>query len=102
MTTQSPSLRRANEIPQASVSETKLIEEPATESLGGPVSEGLSAAPLDTDWPTLSVLSRRYIDRTLQRTHGNKTRAADMLGIDRRTLNRILARERHRRSKAAE
>jgi Fis family transcriptional regulator, factor for inversion stimulation protein len=56
---------------------------------------------LDADWPTLSVLSRRYIDRALSKTGGNKTRAADLLGIDRRTLNRILARERAKKSKSA-
>jgi DNA-binding NtrC family response regulator len=59
------------------------------------------AAPLESDWPTLAVLSRRYIDVALQHTRGNKTRAADLLGIDRRTLNRILARERARRAAAA-
>jgi len=46
------------------------------------------------DWPTLSVLERRYIDRVLSRTGGNKTRAAEILGVDRRTLNRMFARER--------
>jgi len=46
------------------------------------------------DWPTLAVLERRYIDRVLSRTGGNKTRAADILGVDRRTLNRLFARER--------
>jgi DNA-binding NtrC family response regulator len=49
---------------------------------------------LADDWPTLAVLDRRYIDRVLARTGGNKTRAADVLGIDRRTLNRLFARER--------
>jgi DNA-binding NtrC family response regulator len=49
---------------------------------------------LADDWPTLAVLERRYIDRVLSRTGGNKTRAAEMLGIDRRTLNRMFARER--------
>jgi two-component system, NtrC family, response regulator AtoC len=49
---------------------------------------------LADDWPTLAVLERRYIDRVLSRTGGNKTRAADVLGIDRRTLNRMFARER--------
>ena len=46
------------------------------------------------DWPTLQVLERRYIDLVLAKMGGNKTHAADVLGIDRRTLNRIFARER--------
>ncbi len=53
---------------------------------------GMSA--LADDWPTLAVVERRYIDRVLARTGGNKTRAAEVLGIDRRTLNRMFARER--------
>jgi DNA-binding NtrC family response regulator len=53
-----------------------------------------SMGSLADDWPTLAVLERRYIDRVLSRTGGNKTRAAEVLGIDRRTLNRMFARER--------
>jgi ActR/RegA family two-component response regulator len=49
------------------------------------------------DWPTLDVLRLRYIHRAIAHTNNNKTRAAELLGIDRRTLNRILARERARR-----
>jgi DNA-binding NtrC family response regulator len=49
---------------------------------------------LADDWPTVAILERRYIDRVLARTGGNKTRAAEVLGIDRRTLNRMFARER--------
>jgi DNA-binding NtrC family response regulator len=56
--------------------------------------QGGSMGSLADDWPTLQVLERRYIDRVLSRTGGNKTRAAEMLGIDRRTLNRMFARER--------
>jgi hypothetical protein len=56
---------------------------------------------LTHDWPTLDVLRLRYIARVLERNGGNKTRAADMLGIDRRTLNRILARERAKAAAAA-
>jgi two-component system response regulator HydG/two-component system response regulator AtoC len=55
---------------------------------GGPIGS------LAEDWPTIAVLERRYIDRVLSRTGGNKTRAAEILGIDRRTLNRMFARER--------
>jgi two-component system, NtrC family, response regulator AtoC len=53
-----------------------------------------SLGTLADDWPTLQLLERRYIDRVLSRTGGNKTRAAEVLGIDRRTLNRMFARER--------
>jgi len=55
---------------------------------------GGSMGSLADDWPTLADLERRYIDRVLSRTGGNKTRAAEVLGIDRRTLNRMFARER--------
>src|SRR3954449_1019818 len=93
-----PSLPGSHHIPEAPASETKLVRE------GGPES-GEHAAQvkisLDGDWPTLAILSRRYIDRALDHTKGNKTRAADLLGIDRRTLNRILARERARKAAAA-
>ena len=49
---------------------------------------------LTEDWPDLDVLRLRYIAQVLEKNAGNKTRAADMLGIDRRTLNRMFARER--------
>jgi hypothetical protein len=45
---------------------------------------------LDADWPTLDELSLRYMRRVLAHTRGNKTKAAEMLGIDRRTVTRIL------------
>jgi two-component system response regulator AtoC len=44
------------------------------------------------DRPTLAELERRYIDLVLQETGGNKKRAAEILGIDRRTLYRSLGR----------
>jgi len=52
------------------------------------------ADSVTADWPTLAVLERRYIDRVLSRTGGNKSKAAEVLGIDRRTLARVLARDR--------
>ncbi len=42
---------------------------------------------------TLEELERRYIERVLKSTGGNKTRAAKVLGVDRRTLYRKLKRE---------
>ena len=89
MTTTAPSFRRDADLPVPAPSELMPLESlPPLEAL-------------ESDWPSLSQLSRRYIDRALSHTHGNKTRAADMLGIDRRTLNRILVRDRAKKSKPA-
>jgi len=40
--------------------------------------------------PSMETLQRRYIDFVLNETNGNKRRAADILGITRRTLYRWL------------
>jgi DNA-binding NtrC family response regulator len=56
---------------------------------GGPP-EG--AALLEHGWPTLEELEHRYVDRVIERCEGNKTTAANILGVDRRTLQRLLAR----------
>ncbi len=52
--------------------------EPVPASLTGP------------ERPTLEELERRYARQVLRETGGNKSRAADILGIDRKTLYRIL------------
>jgi DNA-binding NtrC family response regulator len=101
MNAQTTSLSRSDEVPAAPVSETKALGDAAPVSGTVAVSAGTDGPALDADWPSLAVLSRRYIDRALGHTRGNKTRAADLLGIDRRTLNRILARERARKAAAA-
>jgi two-component system response regulator HydG len=41
---------------------------------------------------TLEALERRYIDRAMKLLAGNKSRAAELLGLDRRTLYRRLER----------
>jgi DNA-binding NtrC family response regulator len=58
------------------------------------VAGGTSAPPpgLVDDRPTLAELERRYIELVLRETGGNKKRAAEILGIDRRTLYRTLER----------
>jgi two-component system, NtrC family, response regulator AtoC len=58
----------------------------ASAETGKPVS-------LDSDWPTLEELQHRYIERVLAHTGQNKTSAASILGIDRRTLQRLALRE---------
>ncbi|MFW6049960.1 MAG: sigma-54-dependent transcriptional regulator [Myxococcota bacterium] len=45
-----------------------------------------------SDLPTLEDLERRYIQRVLKAVAGNKTQAAKVLGVDRRTLYRKLER----------
>ena len=49
------------------------------------------ASPVWADRPALAVLERRYAELVLQECAGNKSRAADQLGIDRKTLARLLA-----------
>jgi two-component system response regulator AtoC len=48
---------------------------------------------LPARWMTLEELRRWYVERVLAHTDGNKQRAADILGIDRRTLYRMFERE---------
>ncbi len=42
------------------------------------------------DFPTLSELSRRYAAHVLQHTGGNKSEAARLLGVDRKTLYKLI------------
>jgi DNA-binding NtrC family response regulator len=55
---------------------------------GGEPARGLGLAPGFR--PTLDELGRRYASQVLSECQGNKTRAAEVLGIDRKTLYRIL------------
>jgi transcriptional regulator with PAS, ATPase and Fis domain len=43
---------------------------------------------------TLDTLIERYVEQVLQHTQGNRSRAAEILGISRRTLHRMAARRR--------
>jgi two-component system response regulator AtoC len=56
-----------------------------------PLSESIPRNPAD-DWPTMDELQRRYLALALARVHGNRQRAADLLGITRRTIQRLIAR----------
>ena len=49
--------------------------------------------PMAADRPTLDELNRRYAERILKEMGGNKTKAAEALGIDRKTLSRLLREE---------
>jgi DNA-binding NtrC family response regulator len=45
-----------------------------------------------SDLPTLDDLERRYLLHVLEAANGNRTRAAEILGVDRRTLYRMAER----------
>jgi DNA-binding NtrC family response regulator len=49
-------------------------------------------ASLFQDLPSLDELERRYLKHVLEAVGGNRTRAAEVLGIDRRTLYRMAER----------
>jgi DNA-binding NtrC family response regulator len=53
-------------------------------------------AALYEDLPALDELERRYLQHVLEATGGNRTRTAEILGIDRRTLYRMAERFRLR------
>src|SRR6266566_2564806 len=44
------------------------------------------------DWPLLSAVEGRYVARVLVHTSGNKQAAARVLGVDRKTLDRMIKR----------
>src|SRR4029077_12276455 len=44
------------------------------------------------DLHSLEELERRYLLHVLEASHGNRTRAAEIMGIDRRTLYRMIER----------
>jgi DNA-binding NtrC family response regulator len=62
--------------------------------LGDTVAAARPAAPEQafSDLPTLEGLERRYLLHVLDAAHGNRTRAAEILGVDRRTLYRMAER----------
>ncbi len=48
------------------------------------------APPANKSWPTLQQLQQNYVNQVLNHTNGNKQRAAQLLGVTRRTLYRWL------------
>ncbi|MBS1789402.1 MAG: sigma-54-dependent Fis family transcriptional regulator [Acidobacteria bacterium] len=47
---------------------------------------------LASDWPSLEELERRYLQIVLEKVHGNRQHAAELLGTARRTVQRLIAR----------
>ncbi|MBC7929209.1 MAG: hypothetical protein H7Z38_01470 [Rubrivivax sp.] len=48
--------------------------------------------PKGQEWPALSEIEGRYVARVLAHTGGNKQAAARILGVDRKTLERMIKR----------
>lgn len=44
------------------------------------------------DWPSMEELERRYLSLALDKVNGNRQHAADLLGLTRRTVQRLIAR----------
>jgi DNA-binding NtrC family response regulator len=65
---------------------------PAKLQTGDPPRDPL--ANLQADLPTLDELERRYLLHVLSAVGGNRSRAAEVLGVDRRTLYRMAERFR--------
>ena len=53
---------------------------------------GGGAAPVFADTPTLEEMKKRYIRQLIVATHGNVSRAAAILDVDRRSLYRMMDR----------
>jgi DNA-binding NtrC family response regulator len=54
--------------------------------------EGMPIGPAPEDLPSMQLVEERHVQRVLVAVHGNKTLAAKILGVDRRTLYRKLGR----------
>jgi DNA-binding NtrC family response regulator len=59
-------------------------------------SSGPADSPRDivADRPTMDELQRRYLQLVLTESGGNRRRAAAALGLDRRTIQRLIAKYR--------
>ena len=56
------------------------------------VPPGEIAAPEKEEWPSLAEIEGRHVARVLAHTRGNKQAASRVLGVDRKTLDRMLKR----------
>jgi DNA-binding NtrC family response regulator len=55
---------------------------------------GETTPALVNEWSSLSVVEGRYVGKVLAHTGGNKQAAARMLGVDRKTLDRMIKRHK--------
>jgi len=55
-------------------------------------SQAASEESAAEEWVTLAVIEGRYVAKVLAHTRGNKQAAARLLGVDRKTLDRMIKR----------
>lgn len=73
----------------------EVVPEDLPAKLQSPQVRAAAQSPLSAlfgDLPSLEELERRYLLHVLEAAEGNRTRAAEILGIDRRTLYRMAER----------
>ena len=56
------------------------------------LTDAISGERVNDDWVTLSEIEGRYVARVLEYTRGNKQKAARVLSVDRKTLDRMIKR----------
>jgi DNA-binding NtrC family response regulator len=96
-----PSLVKISDLPEhirnAHGDLDELLHEIPTQDVVGPAwmeaASGATAENGDRTWQPLTEIERRYLVRVLYHTRGNKKKAAEVLGVDRKTLSRMV--ERH-------
>ncbi|HKO96886.1 MAG TPA: helix-turn-helix domain-containing protein, partial [Pyrinomonadaceae bacterium] len=54
----------------------------------------VTADPENEEWPSLAQVEGRYVARVLRKTGGNKQAASRVLGVDRKTLSRMVDRHK--------
>jgi len=72
-----------------------VVPEDLPEKLQSPQVRAAARSPLSAlfeDLPSIDELERRYLLYILDVAAGNRTRAAEILGVDRRTLYRMIER----------
>ncbi|MBS1789946.1 MAG: sigma-54-dependent Fis family transcriptional regulator [Acidobacteria bacterium] len=73
-----------NDLPQ------RIVERAAPHVIASATQPAATGLSLIDDRPSLAELERRYVQLVLSENGGNKSRAAELLGIDRRTIYRYL------------
>ena len=56
-----------------------------------PAAAGTPDPSIVAGWPSLDAISLRYVRRVLAHVNGSRSRAASLLGVDRRTVGRWIA-----------